>query len=159
MLLKTKKELAMFANTTGGGTKENPKVNVLPWNYKIPLYLGYEIKWDYDYKKHYDYSQIPYKETMTYDISPIFKKSYDTFACQTYYWDWDFLMETLLPKMVEDKLITDSIRKKILKFDRTGVIIESYKIIDQHLSYVIYPFVNIVNRIEKFEEEKQKNYI
>ena len=153
MILKTKKDLEKVSKTTGEGTKENPKVEKLPWNYKIPLYLGYQIKWDstLSYKEEYT---TEYRQWIVYEIKPVFKKSYDSFDCFWHYRNWDFLMEVLLPKMVEDNLLTADIRKKILAFDRKAVILKCFKIIDEHVKDIDYPFVNISDKIKIFNEDE-----
>jgi hypothetical protein len=152
MFLKTKKELESFINTTGEGTKQNPKVFQLPWNYKLPLYLGYVIKWDYDFYMEKTYNPI-YKETLVYEIKPYFKQSHESFNCLWDYTSWDFVMDILLPKMEKDNLITDDIRKEVLKFNRGLVTFKCFDIINKYVKDIDYPFVNIVNRVENANQK------
>lgn len=141
MYLKPK-ELQNYVNTTGEGTRENPKVKELPWNYKLPLYLGYTIKWDYDWRTEVEYSPN-YKTWNEWTITPRFKKSHDSFDCHWDYNNWDFLMEVLLPKMEEDGLLNEIIKEFVLSFDRWSVIVECMNIINKEVTDINYPFINI----------------
>ena len=152
MFLNTKKEIDQYSKTTNEGTRENPKVLPLPWNYKLPLYLGYSIKWDYDYKLKTEYN--PYKQWYEYDIKPVFKQSHHRFDCFWDYNNWDFLMGELLPKMENDGLLNETIREFILSFDRWSVIVECMMVINKHVPDIEFPFVNIDKWVEDYNKDK-----
>ena len=152
MYLKNKKEIDKFVNTTNEGTQNNPKIVELPWNYKVPLYLGYKIKWDYDFDVKEEYN--PFKRTYFYTITAKFKKGHDSFNCFWDYSNWDFLMEVLLPKMQADNLITAEICSSILKYDRESVTLKCFDIIKKQVKDAEFPFVNVVERVEKFNKHK-----
>lgn len=144
MYLK-KSEITKYSSTTCDGTKENPIIKQLPFDYKLPIYLGYSIKWDLSYEYRYEYN--PYKEILQHYIYPVFKKSHERFNCSYGYVSWDFLMETLLPKMENDGLVYDYLRKIILDYRKKDVMLECLKIINKQVLAVPYPFYNVVNPI------------
>jgi hypothetical protein len=152
MYLK-KNELKNYINTTNEGTKENPKITLLPWNYKLPLYLGYQIKWDYDGYFKQEYSPV-YKQWREYEITAKFKKSHDRFDCFWGYNNWDFLMGELLPKMENDGLLDETIREFVLMFDKWSVIVECMRVINKHVPDIDYPFVNVTKRVDNFNTDK-----
>lgn len=135
-------ELNKYTNTTGEGTKENPKVAKVPRNYKLPLYLGYVIKWDLDWQTETIFYP-EYKKLTTWEITPKFKKSHDRFDCGWDGRDWNFIMDVLLPKMETDDLLTDKIRKSVLLFDKPSVIAQCMRVIDMKVKDIIYPFTNV----------------
>jgi hypothetical protein len=61
-------EYEKYKNGAMDGTKENPVIGRFDKNYKLALYLGYKLKWDYDYS--YNNSINGYFHV----IEPMFKK-------------------------------------------------------------------------------------
>jgi hypothetical protein len=83
MFLKPK-ELKDYINTDGSGTdKFNSKVSELPKSYKLALYLGYSLKWDYDW----DWEDRWKADVKIHTISPVFKKSHDKY--DNWYFCWN----------------------------------------------------------------------
>ena len=106
MFLKPK-ELEKYLNTTNEGTYENPKIYRLDWEYKLALFLGFNVKWDFDYRMEYEYK--PYVEKQVYYLRPVLKFShekFDSFWCD----GWSNIMESILPKMRQDNLITNELQ-------------------------------------------------
>jgi hypothetical protein len=83
-------------------------------NYKLALYLGYKLKWDYDYS--YNNSINGYFHV----IEPMFKKSYNRFdftCLMIHNYTWDFIMVEVLPKIKEDGLYDDTMSKSLNDLD------------------------------------------
>ena len=145
MLLKPK-ELPQYLNTTNEGTRENPKVEELEWEYKLALYLGFALKWDYDYRN--EYTRDPYTEKQVFYLTAVFKLShdkFDSFWCNT----WDSIMDDILPKMREDNLITKELESAILGLDRKRIFSLIMDRLDKHVPDMSCPFKNVTEFVEK----------
>ena len=145
MFLKPK-ELEKYLNTTNEGTRENPKIYRLDWEYKLALFLGFNVKWDFDYRMEYEYK--PYVEKQVYYLRPVFKFShekFDSFWCD----GWSNIMESILPKMRQDNLITNELELAILTFDRNKIFSLIMDILDKHIPDMPCPFINVTDFVEK----------
>jgi hypothetical protein len=107
------------------GTKDNPYIYGVDDNYKLAIYLGYLLKWDYDY----EYSNKD--NSYFYYLKPYFKKSYNRFEFSyafykgkdDYYpysvgYSWDFIIDEVLPKMKADGLYNNSINEALINLDK-----------------------------------------
>jgi hypothetical protein len=146
MILKPK-DLEKYFTTSNEGTRDNPKVNKLPRNYKLALYLGFKLKWDYSWFTRVEYHP-KYVTTAVYELSPIFKLSHQAFY---FYWsrDWSYIMTYILPKMREDNLINEELEEEILKFDLDSVSLLINNIIDKHIPDMENPFKFTDDFVEK----------
>lgn len=145
MLLKPK-ELDQYLNTTNEGTRENPKVCPLHWAYKLALYLGFTLRWDYDY--NYSYTSQPYTEVQTFYLKPVFKRSHEKFDG---FWSdtWDNIMSDILPKMREDNFISKDLESDILGLNRKRVFSTIMDILDKRIPDMPCPFKNVDEFIKK----------
>lgn len=113
-------------------TKENPRVGKLQDNYKLPLYLGYDLNWVL--KEQYSWIGEP----EGWVLEPKFEKgtlNYDFWFNQT----WDGIMEIILPKMQKDGLITEEINVGLLTIDKKIVFTEIMKIVNSVVPDVVVP--------------------
>jgi len=145
MLLKPK-ELQEYLNTTDEGTRENPKVLRLTMKYKLALYLGFTLKWDYDSKN--EYTSNPYSEKLVFYLYPVFKLSHEKFD---FFWCgmWNNIMDDILPKMREDNLITKELESAILGLDRKKIFSLIVARLDKHVPDMVCPFPNIKDLVDK----------
>lgn len=138
-------EISKYKDSITDGTRDNPFIEPLDENYKLALYLGYSVKWDYEYyfTKYYNSP-----DRSVYKIKPVFKKSYDRFDFNmgtanycTYQW-W-FIMDDLLPKIKSDGLFNDEIQKSLLNLDLKAIFNECMKVINSRVKDFKYPFNKI----------------
>lgn len=102
------------------GTKDQPHVVALPDTYKVALYMGYTLKWDYEFDIQENWSPTTYKTTRTesYSLVPIFKKSYERFDFHFgYLSNISWIYETLLPVMQNKGDFTQEIKDAMLSLD------------------------------------------
>lgn len=142
--LKTN-EIAKYKDSITDGTKDNPFIERLDDNYKLALYLGYTVKWDYDYY-YTKYYNSP--DRSAYKIKPIFKKSYNRFdfnmgTAEYCTYPWWFIMDDLLPKIKQDGLFNDNIQKVLLDLDLKNIFNECMVIINKKVKDFKYPFNKI----------------
>lgn len=161
MFLKTKSEFEAVRNTTQEGTRENPKVELIPWMHNVARFLGYQPKWDHEviYDRYYDRDKQEMIYTTKSTLKPVFKKSRDTFNFGYGCFDWYFLMEVLLPEMREANIITKDIQTALISLDKEKIVklainaIENYMV--KNYPPVENPFDSIPNIVEPKQELKK----
>lgn len=139
MILKPIEVKNYYPTDNSGTDPKNPEVKELPKAYKVALYLGYSLKWDYKVIEPYWADK---NEKAKHHLVPIFKKSHDRIDF-FYLRRWHEIFKSILPQMKKDGLISDKLKDVIFELDEEKTMLEIIKIIDKQIKDIKSPFLNI----------------